>query len=619
MAITIDKIKKHIKSNNLNCEYISGDYKNNSTRLKFKCHCGNLFEISWAQLQRGKFCCNECSRKREAISRLKDKSELIEKIKSDGFTIISDFNTIHQGCDVVSNDGYMYHIGNNYFNKNSMPEAFNKHNKFAIDNIKNYIKINNINCNLLSTDYHGNTDKLHWKCECGTEFVTSWASFLHGQHSCIKCSRRESLIDRNYIIETASSLGYEFISDISRASVSDVVHFKDAEGYKYSQILNNLLNGKRAEKFHNSNVFTIDNINKYLQSIFYGEYKCIDDHYDGNTNLLLFKHIPCGTIFEATLQDIQGKSTRSKTHIYRKQCPTCKHFRKESFHASVLKQVFMREIPDTVCEDRSCTNPNSNRVMPTDIVNHRLKIAIEVQSSIHDKQNQKTKDDIKRNFWINKGYKFYNPDIRDHSVLGLIQLFFPYISEIPDYIDFNYSDCMDYLKIQKMLNDGLSTNQIASDLCLNIGSIRSAIGRRQLLLPENYKEKILNWKPIVCLSPNGEYINRYGTLAEADRNGFASGTVCRVLYKKQDFSYGLYWLYEEDYLSGKYSIPKIKDDKFALPVDKYTIDNTLVKRYNSIYEAEKDSKSSKSEIYRVAKGDRKSSKNEKWKFHEITA
>lgn len=41
------------------------------------------------------------------------------------------------------------------------------------------------------------------------------------------------------------------------------------------------------------------------------------------------------------------------------------------------------------------------------------------------------------------------------------------------------------------------------------------------------------------------------------------------------------------------------------------------KSYCTIYDAENDSKSSRSEIYRVAIGNRKSSRNEKWKFKNI--
>ena len=64
---------------------------------------------------------------------------------------------------------------------------------------------------------------------------------------------------------------------------------------------------------------------------------------------------------------------------YYKQCPNCNTNKTESNHASILKQIFIHEYPDTSIEDKSCINPKTKRPFPTDIVNHRMKIAIEIQ------------------------------------------------------------------------------------------------------------------------------------------------------------------------------------------------------------------------------------------------
>lgn len=63
-----------------------------------------------------------------------------------------------------------------------------------------------------------------------------------------------------------------------------------------------------------------------------------------------------------------------------------------------------------------------------------------------------------------------------------------------------------------------------------------------------------------------------------------------------------------------YSLGFDKESKFIVSVDKYDLNNNYIKTYKTIYEAENDSVSSKSEIYRVASGKRKSSRNEIWKF-----
>lgn len=153
------------------------------------------------------------------------------------------------------------------------------------------------------------------------------------------------------------------------------------------------------------------------------------------------------------------KFERSWSHIIRSAaCPYCK--KTESMHAIILKQVWRYEHPDTICEDPSCVNPKTNRVLPTDIVNHRLKISIEIQSEYHDNEYKQETDKIKKEFWLNKNYDFYAIDIRDYTPLEMINLFFTY-DKIPSYIDWHYSDTLDCIKLQKYIDKGHSLPEIA--------------------------------------------------------------------------------------------------------------------------------------------------------------
>ena len=61
-------------------------------------------------------------------------------------------------------------------------------------------------------------------------------------------------------------------------------------------------------------------------------------------------------------------------------------------------------------------------------------------------------------------------------------------------------------------------------------------------------------------------------------------------------------------------LPQIKEDIFMVPVAKYDMNDNYICSYENMYDAENNSVSSRNEIRRVAKGDRKSSRNEKWKF-----
>lgn len=550
--------------------------------------------------------------------------EINELIKNKPFTIIDEsYSSIKEGILAVTNDGYKVILRWNHIFKDQQPEIFHKCNPYTIDNIKQYILNNNIDANLLSTEYISNSKDLIWKCSCGELFECSWNVFLQGKHICNKCSLVLSGLNRRIkmeeIITSLRNVGLELLDDEFNECISiSRINAIDKDGYKYNFLWSDFQQGKYPEKFHPSNIYTIENINRFLELERNKEYMCISKQYQGNTQLLQFKHIKCGHIFKASLIEMQGRQIGNTKDKYYKICPKCNTNKIESNHASILKQVFMHEYPDTTLEDQSCINPKTNRCLPTDIVNHRLKIAIEIQSAYHDSEKQKKIDQYKKNFWIDNGYKFYNPDIRDYSILELIQLFFHNIDSIPSYIDYNFSNCADANKVQDLLDKGFSLKDISNIENIKYTTLNGMLNQKRITLPVDYKEKILHRKPIVRLTKNGDFIKRYENLSSIKEDGFASGTVIRVLKKKQNFSYGSYWIYEEDYISGNYIIPSEKEDHYKLPVDKYDMNNKYILSYNTIYDAEKDSKSSRAEIYRVATGGHKSSRNEKWKFRNIT-
>lgn len=424
------------------------------------------------------------------------------------------------------------------------------------------------------------------------------------------------ITDKTEIKNIIESYGFTLVSDDRLANIKvsqDLIDAYDNDGYYYQIYWYNIRKGYMPLKFHKNNLYTVKNINHFLESIDRSEYVCISETYHNNHTPLQFLHKECGNSFEATLAQMSGKWIKGNYKYY-KHCPHCHVFLKESLHASILKQVFLHVYPDTIVEEKSCINPKTNRTLPTDIVNHNLKIAIEIQSHYHDEENRKEIDRYKKNFWLAKGYRFYDPDIRDYTILELIQLFFKEINDIPSYIDYSFSKHKDYKKVQPMLDTGYSIKAIEKELNFNKYYIHTLLQNNKVKLPYNYKEKTMHIKPIVQLSKNGEFIARFENKGDADRKGFAYGTVSRVLIKKQKFAYNTCWFYEDEYLSGDYKIPQEDFDHFTLSVRKFDMNDNLIKSYDSIYSAEKDSRSNRHEIYRVANGICKSSRKEKWKF-----
>ena len=467
----------------------------------------------------------------------------------------------HCGCrwaEFHDIDGYKYkrEVDNNF---NGKFNKFDKGNPFTIENIKNYIKLNNIKSMLISTKYYGNNVDMDWQCGCGKLFKATWNEFLQGKTSCENCiAHLHKLKINEKHKQEIIRLGYIPLFNHIEDFVKEKVTIKDNDGYLYNCWLLDLKQNKSPFKFSKSNKHTIENINILLEKSGRSDYKCISDfsEYIGNNEDLRFLHIPCGTEFKATLTEMQGKMVGSnKNNLYYKQCPTCNKAKTESNHALVLKQVFLNELYGTVIEDKSCINPKTNRKLPTDIVNHNLKIAIEIQSRYHDKKEQKERDCIKKNFWIDNGYDFFEIDIREYSILEMCKIFFPYLDKIPDYIDYNFSNCVDFREVQKYLNDGRSIKEISEIMHKKRSTIQGLINRKIISLPENYYKDILKRRPIIRLSKTGKYISRFNTSSEANRQGFKSGTVNRVLKGKQKYAYDSLWVYEDDYLSGNYTIP----------------------------------------------------------------
>lgn len=620
---TIDNIKNYIKINNIDCELLSNTYINNTSDLKWKCHCDKTFLCSWNNFLNGKHQCNECSKIISLNKISYSISDVQSKISVDGYTIIDEtFSRLSNGFDAFDKDGYRVRMNKDNVLKNKKPERFHAHNPNTIYNINHYLELNNITTKLISTTYINNNEPLKWQCSCTEFFERDWAHFSNGSTKCLKCALKENGLKRrntlDEIVSVVENMNFHLYENIESIAITDrKFSVYDDECYIYETNWGGINSGKYPEKFHPANKYTIKNINNFLKLERNSEYECISETYTGNDKLLKFKHKSCGCIFDATWSEMQGKLSPNRKDKYYKQCPNCNTNKTESNHASILKQIFLHEYPDTTLEDKSCINPKTNYPLPTDIVNHRLKIAIEVQSEFHDREEKIPIDKFKKEFWINKGYAFYDPDIRDYSILEMIQLFFPFIKEIPSYINYNFSNCIDFNLVQDLLNDGYSIKEIHEKTGIKRGTIHGLITAKKVKLPEDYKYRVLNIRPIVRLTKDNKFIKRYESLSSVNNDGFASGTVRRVLIGEQDFSYDSFWVYEDSYLLGEYTIPKEKEDHYNCPVAKYNINDEFICSYASIYEAEKDSISNRTEIYRVAKGDRKSSRNEKWKFINV--
>lgn len=316
------------------------------------------------------------------------------------------------------------------------------------------------------------------------------------------------------------------------------------DGYYIDIKLDDVMQNKKGKIFSKNNRFVLDNIKKYISDDTNGEYKYVSGTFENAYSEFEIKHIKCGRKFKSKWCNIHRTASPKEPNRTGTRCPFCEASQLESTHALVLKQIWLHEHGDTITEDKSCINPNTNCPLPTDIVNHRLKIAIEVQSWFHDKSEQKLKDKIKRDYWLERGYKFYAVDQRNYTVLQMIQIFFPYITSIPDYIDFDYSNKLNDVKVQQMLNNGMSVHEIAKIMNCTAHKIYDAIRYGRIEYPKDYKNKAFS--PVVQLDENFSFINEFEKIKDAiESTGikYISDGLSKGIHKIG----GYIWYYKNDY------------------------------------------------------------------------
>ena len=482
-------------------------------------------------------------------------NEIVQDIlKKHNLLLFNNFIAINKKISCKDYDGYLYECRLSDIKNGNKPKKFAKSNPYVIYNITQYIKLNHINVELISDSFINSSTLLTWKCKCGNIYQASWNSFYnHNKHQCNDCGKKiganKRKVDIDYIKNILINDGYKPLDNyIEGTTWHQYIDFEDSLGYRYSCLLKTIIEHRRPNKFYNSNKFSIYNINRWLNLNGMNNYVCLSHQYISNSDKLKFIHLTCGTVFHASLVEIKDKKCENNKDLRYKRCPYCYDNLSESRHARILKQIFIHEYSDTIIEERSCVNPKTKYSLPTDIVNHRLKIAIEVQSSYHDTLYQKEKDNYKKNYWINKGYNFYSPDIRDYSIIEMIQLFFPNITSIPSYVKLNDDLDKRYKTLQSYLDMGYSTHEISHITGLKYSYIYSLIYKGILILPEQYKEKVLKIQKIIQLTKDNQYIQTFDSLSDANRCGYKSGTVRRVLIGEQKYSYGYKWMYEKDYL-----------------------------------------------------------------------
>lgn len=215
---TLENIKNFMRLNNLQSELLSTEPpKNEKDKMLFRCKCGNTFYLRFNHLlTTKKDKCNACSYKECGNERTFLTPDFVnEKIEPFGYKLIKTDNFDCKQCHIIDKNGYKYKATYRNLIDGRTPIKFSKKNPYTIENMKLYIKENNLAIVLLEEDkreLNVCSDYVTITCEdCGEPFQASWTQItLDKRYRCQKCIKRKSGLEKTveeYLIET--NVAYE--------------------------------------------------------------------------------------------------------------------------------------------------------------------------------------------------------------------------------------------------------------------------------------------------------------------------------------------------------------------------------------------------------------------------
>ena len=423
-------------------------------------------------------------------------------------------------------------------------------NKLTRTNEEYIMKLNDLNINIrvIGKYIDANTKIAHECPECKNEWMIMPNDILQGVRTCLHCRVNATYTHQDYL-DALKDKGIDIEVIGTYVKVNEKLLHKCPDCGESFNVQPASILSKKTKRCHACKKTKLKTHEDYIQEVNLLELKInVIGKYSGYDIPIYHECVICNRkdwlVTPASI--LHGC----------KMCADCRNKQFESLHATVLKQIWKYYYSDTIWEDPSCINPKTKRPLETDIVNHELKISIEIQSDYHDTIKQQNKDIIKKDYWEGIGYKHYQLDIRDYTILEMINIFFPDVLRIPEWIDITgkiTSRNWSILEAQQLLDNGYTIKKIAKKLKTTRIAISSAIYADLLIKPNTYKNDVTHlMKPIVQLDLNGCIVKEYAAIRDTDDFGFNSSSIvyaCKGKYKNGSHKHkGYFWYYKTDYI-----------------------------------------------------------------------
>lgn len=224
--------------------------------------------------------------------------------------------------EFIDENGYKYYVDNDSLvSKKSKKISLLRGNKFALENLKLFIKLNNLEITILEDEYPKDCKTpMKCQCSCGNIYYTRADYIINDKPiGCIKCRSKRIVESRlastKDLKEKLYSIGYKLLDENGRGTTIPV-NVEDENGYRYKKDYDALKYiDDRPYPFYLSNPHFVHNIKNYIKSNNL-KVKYIEGEYKSNKSLLTFQ-CSCGNLFTCTFSSFMYSNI--------KRCEKCQN------------------------------------------------------------------------------------------------------------------------------------------------------------------------------------------------------------------------------------------------------------------------------------------------------
>lgn len=219
--------------NNSDCELLSKEYKNTTTKMLFQCKCGNKFETTFSNFKgRNKRHCDECGIKNMILKQSKTHDEFIKEVYElvkDEYSVLSEYKNYMTKVKIRHNKcNYIWGVTPNSFlsGGGGCPNCMNK--KDPDEFIQEVYELVGDEYVFLEK-YNGSMKKILCQhATCGYKWNIRPHNFLNGNR-CPKCNQRIQRTTEIFKEELFNIVGDEYIllgESINSYTKVDILHTK---------------------------------------------------------------------------------------------------------------------------------------------------------------------------------------------------------------------------------------------------------------------------------------------------------------------------------------------------------------------------------------------------------